>query len=75
MPLSWPKMCSKSAKNGPKHLKFTSNSIYVSTFRKYEQQFKVVENLAAVFHFSLKKPWNPYVKGNIPFSAKSRKKH
>ena len=68
----------KCALNQPKMVKNTWNlhqsSMSVSTFRKYEQKFVAVYNLAAATHFPLKIPQIPFIKGKIPFSAKSRKK-
>ena len=69
----------KCALNQPKMVQNTWNlhqsSISVSTFRKYEHKFVAVKNLAAATHFPLKIPRIPFIKGKIPFSAKSRKKH
>ena len=69
----------KCALNQPKMVQNTWNlhqsSISVSTFRKYEQKVIAVKILAAATHFPLKIPRIPFIKGKIPFSAKSRKKH
>ena len=68
----------KFALNQPKMVQNTWNlhksSISVSTFRKCEQKIVAVKNLAAAAHFPLKIPRIPFIKGKIPFSAKSRKK-
>ena len=69
----------KCALNQPKMVQNTWNlhqsSISVSTFRKYEQKYIAVKILAAATHFPLKIPQIPFIKGKIPFSAKSRKRH
>ena len=61
----------KSALNQLKMFQNTCNihqsSISVSTFRKYEQQFITVKNLAAATHFPLKIPWNSLFRRKIPF--------
>ena len=69
----------KWALNQPKMVQNTWNlhqsSISVSTFGNYRQEFVAVKNVAAATHFPLKIPQIPFIKGKIPFSAKSRKKH
>ena len=70
----------KCALNQPKMVQNTWNLhqsiISMSSFRKYEQKFIPVKNLAAATHFPLKIPWIPFIKGvgEIPFSTESRKK-
>ena len=60
-----PKMCSKSAKNGPKHLKFTPKQHFCEYFQKIWAQIYSGQNFGRCHSFS---PQNP---SKFPFSREN----
>ena len=63
----WPKMCSKSAKNGPKHLKFTPKHHFYEFFQKIWAKIYTSQKFGRCHSFSPQNPSNSPYKGKNPF--------
>ena len=63
----WPKMCSKSAKNGPKHMKFTPKQHFCEYFQKIWAKRYSGQKFGCCHSFSPQNPSNSFYKGKNPF--------